>query len=183
VSLSYVVLGLLEPAARDVDELKRVYDGQFGVAAPLRMGHVHHMLGQLLRDGLVVVVDADQVRPGGRRYALTPAGVACLDQWLEETERPQPRLQTVLYSKVMSAMLAGRPIGDLVRAQRERHLAARRELLEARADADGPDRLRASYEIVHIDADLQWLDTIEHSLTPQPTTTVASPPEPATAQS
>ena len=109
MAIGTTFLGLLEGGPRHGYDLKRTYDERFGADRPLSYGQVYATLARLLKNGLVEV---DGVEPGAgperKRYAITSAGVTDVDRWLSEPERPEPYLQSVLYSKVVLALLTGR---------------------------------------------------------------------------
>ena len=164
MTVSYALLGLLEGSDRHGYDLKQSYDRWFGAAKPIRFGQVYRTLAQLTRDGMVEVVGVEAgAGPDRKRYSITPEGVTDLDAWLGEPEDPQPQLQTVLFTKVVLALLSGRPADEFLDQQRARHLAAMKALTKARRDAASTqDALLADYQLFHIEADLRW---IEHTVT------------------
>jgi len=96
--------------------------------------------------------------PDRKRYAITAEGSTDLESWLSEPEDPRPDLQPVLFTKVVLALLCGRPAEAFLNAQRERHLAAMRELTTARRTAPIQEGLLADYHLFHLEADLRWID-------------------------
>src|SRR5258706_16420069 len=98
--LGPLFLGLLDAKPRHGYDLKRAYDERFGADRPLAYGQGYATLSRLLKHGLVTV---DGVEPGEgpdrKRYAITSAGVADVERWLAEPEKPEPYLQTTLYTK------------------------------------------------------------------------------------
>jgi DNA-binding PadR family transcriptional regulator len=159
MTASYALLGLLEQSERHGYDLKQSYDRRFGAARPLRFGQVYRTLAQLQRDGLIEIVGVEPgAGPERKRYAITPEGVTDLERWLCEPEDPQPQLQTVLFTKVMLALLSGRPAQAFLDAQRERHLTAMQQLTSARRGSSTPDGLLADYQLFHIEADLRWIE-------------------------
>jgi DNA-binding PadR family transcriptional regulator len=166
VTVSYSLLGLLEESARHGYDLKQSYDRRFGATKPIRFGQVYRTLSQLVRDGLVEVVGVEPgAGPDRTRYSMTPEGVTDLDAWLAEPEEPRPQLQSVLFTKVVLALLSGRSAPRFLDAQRELHRAAMRELTAARRTAPSTqDALLADYQLFHIEADLRWIDHAEASL-------------------
>src|SRR3954467_1784806 len=127
MAIGSTFLGLLEGGPRHGYALKRAYDERFGADRPLSYGQVYATLARLLKNGLVEV---DAVEPGAgperKRYAITSAGgtagargggrerkpyaipwagVPEVGGWLSEPEKPEPYLQSVLYSKVVLALL------------------------------------------------------------------------------
>jgi DNA-binding PadR family transcriptional regulator len=166
VSISYALLGLLEGASRHGYDLKQSYDRRFGGTKPIRFGQVYRTLAQLERDGRVAVAAVEAgAGPERKRYSITPEGVTDLDAWLAEPEAPQPQLQSVLFTKVVLALMSGRPAARYLDAQRARHLAAMKALTKARRSAQSTqDALLADYQLFHIEADLRWLDHAEARL-------------------
>lgn len=159
MTVSYALLGLLNEADRHGYDLKQSYDRRFGAARPLRFGQVYRTLAQLERDGLIEVIGVEQgAGPDRKRYSITPDGVTDLERWLSEPEDPQPQLQTVLFTKVVLALLSGQPAGAFLEAQRQRHLAVMRDLTAARRDAALRDGMLIDYQLFHIEADLRWIE-------------------------
>jgi DNA-binding PadR family transcriptional regulator len=160
VTVSYTLLGLLEENTRHGYDLKQSHDRHFGATRPLRFGQVYRTLAQLVRDGLVTVAAVEHgAGPDRKRYAITPEGVTDLESWLSEPEDPQPQLQTILFNKVVLALLSGRSPEVFLDAQRAKHLAAMRErTAQRRAATATQDALLADYQLFHIEADLRWID-------------------------
>jgi DNA-binding PadR family transcriptional regulator len=158
-SIPNTLLGLLEPGPSHGYELKRAYDARFGQHRPLAFGQVYATLARLQRDGMVMV---DGVEPGGgperKRYAITEHGVSLLDLWLTEPEPPEPHLQSVLFTKVVLALLTDRSAERFLDAQRARHLERMRELTTQRRSGDLTEVLLADYALFHLEADLRWIE-------------------------
>ena len=159
MSIGTIFLGLLESQPRHGYELKRAYDERFGTGRPVAYGQVYSTLSRLLRGGLVEV---DGVEPGGgperKRYAITPEGVADVDRWLSEPEKPEAYLQSVLYTKVVLALATGRSAAELLDTQRAEHLRLMRELTQRKLDGDLADQLVCDHALFHLEADLRWLE-------------------------
>jgi DNA-binding PadR family transcriptional regulator len=166
VTVSYALLGLLEGSTRHGYELKQSYDRRFGGAKPIRFGQVYRTLAQLERAGRVEVAGVEAgAGPDRKRYSITPDGVTDLDAWLGEPEEPQPQLQSVLFTKVVLALMSGRSAQDFLDAQRAKHLATMQALTAARRAAPSTqDALLADYQLFHIEADLRWIDHTESRL-------------------
>jgi DNA-binding PadR family transcriptional regulator len=167
MAISHAFLGLLEESSRHGYELKRSYDQRFGEVRPIRFGQVYRTLSQLERDGLVEVVGVEAgAGPDRKRYAITPEGVTDLDQWLGEPEEPQPHRQSVLFTKVVVALLSGRSAERFLDRQRALHLDTMKALTAARRDAaTTQDALLADFQLFHLEADLRWIDHTEARLT------------------
>jgi DNA-binding PadR family transcriptional regulator len=159
VSTAFTLLGLLEPSPSHGYELKRTFDQRFGNDRPLPFGQVYATLGRLERDGRAVVVGIEAGEgPERKLYAITDKGVTDLERWLAEPEMPEPHLQTVLFSKVVLALLSGRDAHRYLDAQRTTHLARMRELTELRRTSPLAQSLLADYALFHLEADLRWLE-------------------------
>lgn len=159
MNVPLTLLGLLEPAPSYGYELKHAYDDRFGRDRPLPFGQVYATLGRLERDGRVEVRG---VEPGGgpdrKRYAITADGVSVVEGWLAEPEPPEPHLQSILFAKVVLALLSGRRADRFLDRQRAAHLARMRELTAERRRGDLARALLADYALFHLEADLRWID-------------------------
>jgi DNA-binding PadR family transcriptional regulator len=159
MTVPLTMLGLLEREPSHGYELKRDYDSYFGRGRPLPFGQVYATLGRLARDGKVVAGEAEPgAGPERKRYVITEAGATEVETWLSEPAEPEPHLQTVLFTKVVLALMLGRPAERYLDAQRVAHLARMRELTETKRGDDVLDVLRADYGLFHLEADLRWID-------------------------
>ena len=159
VSVPYALLGLLEQRSSYGYDLKRAYDQHLGATKPLPFGQVYSTLGRLERDRKVRAAGVESGEgPERRRYAITRTGVTDLERWLCEPEQPEPHLQTVLFSKVVLALLSDRSAHDYLDAQRAAHLQRMRELTVLRRSAPLSQALLADHALFHLEADLRWID-------------------------
>jgi len=161
MSVPIALLGLLERKPSHGYDLKRDYDAFFGRGRQLPFGQVYATLGRLARDGKVTVGDSEPgAGPDRKRYLITEAGVTEVGTWLTEPAEPEPHLQTVLFTKVVLALLLGRPAEQYLDAQRTAHISRMRELTAMKNDSDSLlDTALADYGIFHLEADLRWIDT------------------------
>ena len=159
MSVPLTMLGLLEREPSHGYELKRDYDAYFGRGRQLPFGQVYATLGRLARDGKVVAGEAEPgAGPERKRYVITEAGVTEVEAWLAEPAGPEPHLQAVLFTKVVLALMLGRPAGRYLDAQRAVHLARMRELTEVKRTGGLLDVLLADYGLFHLEGDLRWID-------------------------
>jgi DNA-binding PadR family transcriptional regulator len=159
VSISHALLGLLEDGPRHGYDLKRAYDERFARGRPLHYGQVYATLSRLLKNGMIEVTGVEAGGgPDRKRYAITDAGVTDVEQWLRTPEKPEPYLQSTLYSKVVLALLSGRGADDVLDSQRAAHLGAMRELNRRKQGGDLADALICDHALFHLEADLRWLE-------------------------
>lgn len=157
--MPFALLGLLEREPSHGYDLKRDYDTLFGRTKPLPFGQVYSTLGRLARDGKVVAADAEPgAGPERRRYIITDEGVSDVETWLAEPVTPEPHLQTVLFIKVVLALISDRPAEEYLDIQRSAHLGRMRELTERRRSGQLVDALLADHGLFHLEADLRWID-------------------------
>jgi DNA-binding PadR family transcriptional regulator len=159
VTVPLTLLGLLEREPSHGYDLKRDYDKFFGRGKPLPFGQVYATLARLARDGKVMGGDAEPgAGPDRKRYAITSLGSNEFDLWLSEPIEPEPHLQTVLFSKVVLALMLGRPAEGYLDTQRAAHVQRMRELTEVKRVGSLMDGLLADHGLFHLEADLRWID-------------------------
>jgi DNA-binding PadR family transcriptional regulator len=149
-------------------EIKQALEAEFGDLLPvMNAGQIYSTLARLERDGLVVgdVVPGDN--RGKRLYQLTDAGREELARWIEATV-PGTRLKDEFFMKFAVATSVG--LADpmtLIERQRLEYLQSLRDLDAAlSANGKGPAaQLLVDGAILHLKADLEWLDLIESRLT------------------
>jgi DNA-binding PadR family transcriptional regulator len=159
MTVPITLLGLLEREPRHGYDLKRDYDAYFGRGRPLPFGQVYATLSRLARDGKV---EAGEPEPGSgperKRYLITEQGVTEVQAWLAEPVEPEPHLQTVLFAKVVLALMTGRPAETYLDIQRAAHMQRMRELTELKREGNVVDTLLADHGLFHLEADLRWID-------------------------
>ncbi|WP_131747141.1 PadR family transcriptional regulator [Frankia sp. Cppng1_Ct_nod] len=159
MSVSLTLLGLLDRQPSHGYDLKRDYDTYFGRGKPLPFGQVYSTLGRLARDGKVVIGEAEPgAGPDRKRYVITEQGATEVQEWLSEPVEPEPHLQTVLFAKVVLALMLGRSAEQYLDTQRAAHLRRMRELTETRRSGGVVDALLADHGLFHLEADLRWID-------------------------
>jgi DNA-binding PadR family transcriptional regulator len=159
MSIARTFLGLLEAGPSHGYDLKREYDARFGTDRPVAYGQVYATLSRLLKGGLIMI---DAVEPGDgperKRYAITTDGVADVAAWLAQPEKPDPYLQSTLYTKVVLALRSGRSATEVLDAQRGEHLRLMRELTRRKTAGTLADQLICDHALFHLEADLRWLE-------------------------
>jgi DNA-binding PadR family transcriptional regulator len=127
---------------------------------------VYATLGRLERDGLVASVSEQPGRgPDRKLFAITDDGVTDLDTWLKEPEPVEPYVRSVLFGKVLLALLSGRAADHVLQEQRGAHEERMRELTRLKAEGDIQTVVLADYALFHLEADLRWMELTEARLT------------------
>jgi DNA-binding PadR family transcriptional regulator len=156
------LLALLAKEPAHGYELKLALEQTFGQAYPSpNIGQIYVTLKRLEQDGLVRSEDVEQTtRPNKRVYELTPAGREALRAWVGEPS-DGPRVRDEFFIKLILAPMAG--LADrmeLMNSQRRHYLG-----IMAEADpADAPARLLIEGAILHLQADLDWLQRCQEEL-------------------
>jgi DNA-binding PadR family transcriptional regulator len=165
------ILALLADSSGHGYDLKVRLETAFGAAWPsVNIGQVYSTLGRLERDHLVESeAVAQESRPEKRVYRLTATGREELSAWLvAPTEAP--RLTDDFFMKLLLAGLPGlSPTVDrrgMVERQRARWLQLLRDVNARALDGDpaSPDTLLLEGAILHLQADLKWLELYEQQL-------------------
>jgi DNA-binding PadR family transcriptional regulator len=148
-------------------ELKQALEQEFGSLLPaLNAGQIYTTLARLERDGLVVGEAVPGDSRGKRVYRLTDAGRMMLAEWLD-TPASGRGLKDEFFMKLIVASSAGlaRP-EKLIESQRREYLQSLRDLngvLEANGKGPAAELL-VEGAILHLKADLEWLELIERRL-------------------
>lgn len=168
MSASYALLGILGQKPSYGYDLKRDYDFYYGKEKPLPFGQVYATLSRLLRDEKIITKEADEASGGPERklYAITPHGRGDLEKWLETPEQLHPSTQTVLFIKVVTAILLDKEPNVFLDLQRASHLERMRDLVRKRRQGDLAQLLQADYALFHLEADLRWIDVTAARLEP-----------------
>jgi DNA-binding PadR family transcriptional regulator len=160
-------LALLSDERAHGYELKQSLEQEFGDLLPaLNAGQIYTTLARLERDGLVVGQAVPGDSRGKRVYELTDAGRSALAAWIELPVSGR-RLRDEFFMKLV--VLASARLADpkrLVDGQRGEYLQSLRDLnalLETNGRAPAADLLIEG-AILHVKADLEWLELIEQRL-------------------
>ena len=156
---STALLGLLGTGSGYGYDLKHDYDRHFGSERPLAFGQVYAILARLLKHGLIELLgDEAGGGPDRKRYEITAAGRARIEEWLFSAEVPSADLQSNLFAKTVIALLLDDDAERLLDVQRARHLARMRELTKRKRGAEIGTILVCDHALFHIEADLRWID-------------------------
>ena len=153
------LLGLLGSGPGYGYDLKLSWDRWFAQTKPLAFGQVYSSLARLLRDNLISQVGAEPgAGPARKRYEITKAGRAAVEEWIRRPEVPSDSIQADLFAKTVIALLLDDDAEHLLDLQRTAHTARMRELTRLKRDGDLHTVLVADHALFHLEADLRWID-------------------------
>jgi DNA-binding PadR family transcriptional regulator len=148
-------------------ELRQTLEQEFGELLPvLNTGQIYSTLARLERDGLIVgqSVAGDSRRK--RLYELTESGQEVLAGWIKAPV-PGTRLKDEFFMKLVVVASVGLAEPQtLIDGQRREYLQSLRDL-DALLVANGKSaaaELLVEGAVLHLKADLEWLDLIEQRL-------------------
>jgi DNA-binding PadR family transcriptional regulator len=165
--MRYALLALLAEGFSHGYELKQAFERLFGpVWPPINIGQIYTTLGRLERDGLVRSRSVEQSgRPDKRVYELTDEGRTELASWLSAPVAGV-RLKDEFFMKLALASASGTDPIQLLDRQRDQYLQSLRDLdaLALETDEESPAQLLIEGAMLHLQADLKWLDRCEERL-------------------
>ena len=171
MSMTELHLALLAGAPRHGYDIKHEHDAWFPDSRPLAFGQVYATLARLQRDGLAEVVET-RTDGGPERtvYALTEDGERRLRTWLAEPASATGSGAEEIVRKTVAALHTGIDVQGFVSRQRTAHLRRMRELQPLHAEVRPTDvagHLVRRHALLHLDADLRWLE-LATDLLPSP---------------
>ena len=148
-------------------ELKIALEQTFGQAySSPNIGQIYVTLKRLEADGLVSSQPvAQDRRPDKKVYELTAKGREALAEWVSEPCEG-PRIRDDFFVKLILAPRAqlADPM-ELINSQRRHYFRAMRDLTEVQsAVRDTAPRLLIEGAILHLQADLDWLERCQEEL-------------------
>ncbi len=168
--VKYALLALLDYIPTYGYELHGLMEATLGDHWAINTGQVYSTLSRLERDGLIVrqIASGDEVAER-TPYDLTQDGRAELEHWYREPLSRNHRLRDAFYAKLMLSLFFGPvPPDEVLQTQRRELLSEMHELTRMRAEADPaselPWLLLLESAIMHLEADLRWLDMCEARL-------------------
>jgi len=168
--VKHALLALLDYTPTYGYELHGLMEAALGDHWAINTGQIYGTLSRLKQDGLVVRQVASGDEPAGRTpYNLTQAGRTELERWYREPLSRNYRLRDAFYAKLMLSLFFGPvPPDEVLQTQRRELLSEMHELTRTRAEADPasqlPWLLLLESAIMHLEADVRWLDMCEARL-------------------
>ena len=171
MSVRHAVLGLLAQRPRHGYELRAAFQALVGGEGnwDVKPAQIYTTLARLEQGGLVVEDSVEQdAGPEKRIYALTLIGRKTLQEWFASSIEPEHQ-HDEFFLKLMIGLVSG--VADpfhLIQTQRAHLFQELHDITEQRSQAD-PSRelagiLLLDKAVMHLEADLRWLDTIEARL-------------------
>jgi DNA-binding PadR family transcriptional regulator len=161
------LLALLAKEPAHGYELKLQLEQIFGQAYPTpNIGQIYVTLQRLARDGLVRSQDVVQTaRPNKRVYELTDTGREAVANWLDKPSQG-PRVRDDFFMKLaLSQLTDAADRLALINRQRRHYLSQMRSLSELAESQDGRvPGLLIEGAMLHLQADLEWLQRIQEEL-------------------
>jgi DNA-binding PadR family transcriptional regulator len=164
----HALLALLSKEPAHGYELKQAVEAEFGeLWPPVNVGQLYKTLGRLEADGLVRSASVAQAsRPDKRVFELTAAGRDELQAWVD-APAPAVRVKDEFFTKLVLAARA--KVADplvLIDRQRRAYLRQLRSVTDLAATAAGmAARLAVEGAVLHLQADLTWLERCEQAFT------------------
>jgi DNA-binding PadR family transcriptional regulator len=121
--------------------------------------HANSKRSFIMRDKKITTENIEQDGgPERKRYAITAQGRKDLEAWLSTPEAANPNTQTVLFIKVVTAILLDKSPDTYLDTQRSAHVKQMRTLTQLRRQGNLAQALQADYALFHLEADLRWID-------------------------
>ncbi len=172
MSVKHGILGILADGPRHGYELKTQFDTLTGGLWDLNVGQIYSTLERMRKDGLVALEESAADGDDRKVYRVTTAGLEELDDWLQAPPlRPRPLRDEffvqlgLLMDRNRAAALA--LIDDMRRVYHLRLAElTRQKVVLARSQERGRIRreLLLDAALLHVEADLKWLDRCEERL-------------------
>lgn len=170
MSVRNAILGLLAQKPRHGYELHAAFSAVGGATWDVKPAQIYTTLERLEESGLVQTESdlGEGNEPDRRIYAITRDGRDALKGWFEDGV-PTEHQRDEFYVKLMIGLVSGEADpGRIIQTQRSRLY---QELHDATAQRDSYDPetemaqiLLQDKAIMHLEADLRWLDMIEMRL-------------------
>lgn len=170
MSIKGPLLALINRAPAYGYELHALLETALGEPWSINIGQVYSTLSRLERDGLIkhcfIADNGDSERTV---YEITASGKTELNRWLREPVSRQDWLRDEFFSKLLlSLQVDDVLIGDVIQSQRRRLLKEMHDLIQIRTEIDAekelPWLLILEFAIIHLEADLKWLELSETRL-------------------
>lgn len=167
----HAILGLLAQHPRHGYELRAAFEALVGGEAvwEVKPAQIYATLGRLEEAGLVSQTGVDKDGgPEKRTYGLTRRGRSELVGWFGEAEAANHQRDAFFVKLMLSLVVEQADSYEVIRAQRRRLYQELHDQTTRRNRADPARELAQIFlldkAIMHLEADLRWLDLLEARL-------------------
>lgn len=170
MSVRHAVLGLLAQRPRHGYELRAAFQAVAGEENwDVKPAQIYTTLARLEHNGLIAQESIEQdAGPEKRIYAITPAGRKTLKEWFANHSVPEHQRDEFFIKLIISLATGIADPYKLIQAQRLPLYQKLHNVTEQRLHADPQKELAAilllDKTVMHLEADLRWLDMIEARL-------------------
>ncbi|MDF1501277.1 MAG: PadR family transcriptional regulator [Anaerolineales bacterium] len=170
LTVKHALLALLDKDESYGYQLHGLMESALGDPWSINIGQVYSTLSRLERDGFVEKLPEAELAHDDRTvYSITRRGKSELRRWFREPLSRDDRLRDDVYAKLaLSRISRSVSPGEVIQAQRRQLLKELHQLTQLRSSADGPNELPyillLESAIMHLEADLKWLDLCEQKL-------------------
>ena len=172
MSVRFAILGLLAQKPRHGYELRAAFEAVVGgdVNWDVKPAQIYTTLDRLEEAGLVErssdLGEGDE--PSRRVYALTASGHAALAEWFSQGVTPDHQ-RDEFFVKLMTALVSGEGKLDRIIQTQRAHLFQELHAATSLRDSYNPRTEMAQIllldkAVMHLEADLRWLDIAEMRL-------------------
>ena len=172
MSVRYAILGLLAQKPRHGYELRAAFEAVVGGDAnwEVKPAQIYTTLERLEEAGLVKCASdlGEGEEPSRRVYAVTWAGHAALAEWFSQGVTPDHQ-RDEFFVKLMTALVSGEGKLDRIIQTQRAHLFQDLHAATSQRDSYNPRTEMAQIllldkAVMHLEADLRWLDIAEMRL-------------------
>lgn len=172
MSVRFAILGLLAQRPRHGYDLRAAFEAVVGgdVNWDVKPSQIYTTLERLEEAGLVErssdLGEGDE--PSRRVYAITPSGHAALSEWFNQGVSPDHQ-RDEFFVKLMTALVSGEGKLDRIIQTQRAHLYQDLHAATSLRDSYDPRTEMAQIllldkAVMHLEADLRWLDIAEMRL-------------------
>jgi DNA-binding PadR family transcriptional regulator len=171
MSVRHALLGLLAQQPRHGYELRAAFEALVGGRDTweVKPGQVYATLERLAEAGLVAEVGVEKEGgPEKRIYALTPAGQDALQEWFYTGVVGDHHRDEFFVKLMVGLLVEGTDLHRLIQVQRATLYQELHRFTRQRMEADPQKELAyvlfLDKVVMHLEADLRWLDMVEARL-------------------
>lgn len=175
-----LLLGLLRAQEMHGYQLNEFIDEQMNFCVDLKRSTAYYLLDKLCRDGYVAEeTEREGNRPERKVYRITPTGEAYFQELLRQnlsTYVPPVYAQDI--GVIFEHLLSADESLQLLQARREAMLSHRAQLDTLHADLPPSHTAVIEHHLIHLDAELTWLDRLIAARAALPSAHTADPAAP-----